>query len=85
MTIDALLAQVAARGFLVNNLFQLGTNHWRANLRRPLVPGERVEFYEFGDGPTAADALTLALRRMPAAPPPVVAQAEAGDLEDMLS
>ena len=62
MTVESLVAQINARGFRVNNLYQMhgpkdGT--WRANLY------DEKDGYEFGEGATMAEALAAALARVP--------------------
>lgn len=59
MTLEDLIAEINSTGFLVNNLFQLAPDLWRANLRIDSDPDNRYTC--FGDGPTPADALALAL------------------------
>jgi hypothetical protein len=51
-----LIEDVNAKGLRINNLFQLGEG-WRANL------WDGQQFYEFGDGVTALEALSAALAR----------------------
>lgn len=56
--LDPVLAQIAAEGLLVNNLFQTADRRWRASLRHAGLWG-----YEFGEGPGPCEALGEALRR----------------------
>ena len=53
---NELLAEIADRGFLVNNLFQLDTGEWQCNLRSP-----DHMFTNWSRGPTPIIALSLAL------------------------
>lgn len=55
MTVDDLIAEVARRKLMLNNLFQLHDGRWQANI----TDGER--FWEFGRGDTAIEALLKAL------------------------
>lgn len=57
MTVDELIAEVAAKGLRLNNLFQLHTGGWRANI----TDGERM--WEFGNGSTPVEALQAALHK----------------------
>lgn len=53
---NELLAEIADRGFLVNNLFQLDDGSWQCNLRSP----DHL-FTDWSRGPTPIIALSLAL------------------------
>jgi len=53
-TIDQTLADVAAHGWVVNNLFQTQDGKWQCNLRRD---GAKVIQHEYATGATAAEAL----------------------------
>jgi len=53
--IDELLAEIAERGWLINNLYQIDGGLWRANLRQPVPNGDW--FTTLTEGPTAYDAL----------------------------
>jgi hypothetical protein len=55
MTLDDLIAEIAERGWLVSNLFQLASGLWQANLRT------ESHHTEFGIGTSAIDALTTAI------------------------
>ena len=62
MTIASIVAQITARGFRVNNLYQMSgpkRGAWRANLY------DEKDGYEFGEGATMADALAAALAKVP--------------------
>lgn len=50
--IDSLLAECASSGWLLNNLYQLDSGEWRANLR-----SADGRFTEFGKGDSAVEAL----------------------------
>ena len=63
MTLPEALDEIAANGWLVNNLFQLNDGLWQANLRR-----ERF-FTEFGRGPAPEAALEAAMAKMEEAEP----------------
>lgn len=54
-TIDGVLAAVSRRGLRVNNLFQLESGPWRANLT------DGKTWFEFGTSETAVGALEEAL------------------------
>lgn len=54
-TVDELISQVNKLGLRLNNLFQLHTGRWQANI----TDGER--FWEFGRGDTPVEALQAAL------------------------
>lgn len=53
--IDSLLSEIADRGWLVSNLFQLAPNLWQANLRT------ETHHTGWGTGPTPELALSAAL------------------------
>ncbi len=55
-TLEALIEAAHARGLRINNLYQF-ENGWRANVN------DGKQFYEFGDGKTAAAALQAALEK----------------------
>lgn len=59
MTVEQLISEAASRGLRVNNLFQLPTGGWQANV----CDGET--FYEFGTGDDAGSALFAALAKAP--------------------
>lgn len=61
MTLEALIADIAAKGFKVTNLFELDKGDWQANLRTG--PGFLCKFYEFAVGATAQEALASALKK----------------------
>lgn len=53
--IESLLAEAAADGWLVNNLYQLDSGHWRCNFRR-------ADFFtNFATAETCVDAIRDAL------------------------
>lgn len=54
--LEELIEAAHTRGLRINNLFQL-ENGWRANVN------DGKQFYEFGDGETAAAALQAALEK----------------------
>lgn len=78
MNLEALLAEVNARGLRVNNLFQRRDWTWQANVT------DGAKFHEFGLGATAAEALGRALDKAPAS---VAAPAPSEDdlLKELLS
>jgi hypothetical protein len=55
-TLEELIEAAHARGLRINNLYQF-ENGWRANVN------DRKQFYEFGEGETAAEALRAALEK----------------------
>lgn len=65
-TVEQLLAEIKAAGWLVNNLFQYADGMWRANLRfEHEVRGEiRSYFHEFADAKTPEEALAAAIWNM---------------------
>jgi hypothetical protein len=63
-SLPAILAEVSAQGWLVNNLFQLDDGSWRADLR------DATRFTRFGNGPTPSAALDAALDAMTFDRPP---------------
>lgn len=54
-TLSSLLSRAAREGWLINNLFQLEWDLWRASLRNENL------CFEFGEGPTPEIALAKAL------------------------
>lgn len=69
MSLDSLLEECSASGWLLNNLFRLDDGEWRANLRS--VDGR---FTEFGKGESASEALERTMSK--------IADAEFSDRED---
>jgi|SRR6185436_1117238 len=63
--IDELLSVFALEGWLVNNLYQVDSGLWRANLRKD--DGEGAWFTSWAEAPTAFDALWEAFEQSPAA------------------
>jgi len=65
-SVDNLLAEIAAKGWSLNNLFQLADGMWRANLR--VITEDRAQtrtyFHEYADASSAADALAAAIFNM---------------------
>lgn len=57
-----LLSDIASRGWLVSNLFQLDDLSWRANLRRPGLDGDW--YCDFGNGSTIFEALEAAYQKL---------------------
>lgn len=55
MTIEDLLTEATDRGWRLNNLFQLDSGLWQANLR------SETQITDYGRGPTAAIALSVAM------------------------
>lgn len=55
MTLEELIETVGLKGLRLNNLFQLNTGRWQANV----TDGER--YWEFGRGDSATEALQAAL------------------------
>ncbi len=68
MSLDNLIEECAAGGWLLNNLFQFDDGEWCANLR-----SADGRFTHFGKGPTAEVALGLTIAK--------IAQAEFSDQE----
>lgn len=66
--IDSLLSECASSGWLLNNLYQLDSGEWRANLR-----SSDGRFTEFGKGDSAVEALERTIS--------LIANAEFSDLE----
>lgn len=73
-TVESLLPDIAASGYLVNNLFQVDSGMWQANLRRK-EPHTGAAAFAYGWSP--GQALEAAYARMlrdhppiPTAPPP---------------
>lgn len=64
MTVEQALAQIAARGLRLNNLFELQNDRWRANVRDP----SSAVFYEFGEADTPQGAILAALEKCPTEP-----------------
>jgi len=68
MSVDNLLREIAASGFLLNNLFQLTDGTWRANLRKRGVartPGALGDWqHEYCDGETPEEALAGAVSKL---------------------
>ena len=62
MTIEDAFAEVARRGLLVNNLFQLNSGQWRASLR---APGLNAPTYMFANAETPTAAMRKALDAAP--------------------
>ena len=61
-TVEQVIKCIEARGFRVNNLYQMAgpkRGAWRANLY------DEKDGYEFGEGATMADALAAALAKVP--------------------
>lgn len=58
MTLESLITEANERGFLLNNLFQLSSGLWQANLRNA------THGTEFGRGYSATDALSDAIDKM---------------------
>ncbi len=74
-SLDLVLSEIAARGWLVNNLFQLSPDLWQANLRSP------THSTVFARATCPALALSLALDLLESAEPfpepaPIVAYDE---------
>lgn len=74
MSVDNLLREIAASGFLLNNLFQLTDGTWRANLRKRGVartPGALGDWqHEYCDGETPEKALAGAVAKLGGFLPP---------------
>ncbi len=68
MSVDNLLREIAASGFLLNNLFQLTDETWRANLRKRGVartPGALGDWqHEYCDGATREEALIKVVAKL---------------------
>jgi hypothetical protein len=85
MTVDDLILEITRRGLRLNNLFQLHDGRWQANLT------DGVQFWQFGRGSTAVEALQAALKISattkpelgvrPKAEPALLANATINDLE----
>lgn len=74
MSVDNLLREIAASGFLLNNLFQLTDGAWRANLRKRGIartPGALGDWqHEYCDGETPEEALAGAVSKLGGFLPP---------------
>jgi hypothetical protein len=57
--LEDFIAEINARGYLINNLFQRTSGVWQANLRADFEDGSI--FHGFGEGDTPAIALSAAL------------------------
>jgi hypothetical protein len=62
MSADDTFREAAARGLLLNNLYQMADSRWRANWR------DTAQGYPFGDADTPQAALQRALAAVPVAP-----------------
>ncbi len=60
VTLDQLVREVQGQNFLINNLFESWKGGWRCSLRK-VLPGEKEDFYEYGDGDNPEDALLNAM------------------------
>ena len=60
---EDIIHQINARGFQVNNLFQIGDNYWRCNIR-----DSSGGFFAFANAPTAKEALAGALEKTESGP-----------------
>ena len=58
MTLESLLSEISERGWLVNNLFQLDSGAWRANLR------DNLRATQFADANSPELALALCLDKL---------------------
>lgn len=58
MTIEDLLAEIAERNWLLNNLFQLSDGSWQANLRSD------THYTDWGRGSTPQEALSRAINNL---------------------
>lgn len=58
-SLEEILAPIAKRGWLLNNLFQLDSGVWRCSIRNAV---DRVA-YEFGDGASPSQAVQAALQK----------------------
>lgn len=61
--LETLLDEIAERGWLLSNLFQLDNGTWQANLRTP------THHTDWGRGPTPSIALSLAIDAIESAEP----------------
>lgn len=61
-SLDELFADIAARGYRVNNIFQWPNGLWRVNLLRPNTNGDW--FGDFAEAPTLAEAIEDAIALM---------------------
>lgn len=59
MQLEEFIDKIGAEGYRVNNLFQLQSGLWQANLVRALSN----EYWQFGTGTTAKEALTNCYQR----------------------
>ena len=64
---ETVIKELNARGFRVNNLFQLDETYWRCNLR-----GIEETFFDFAEGKTPQEALQKALAKTKNPPKKVV-------------
>lgn len=60
--LQTLIDYVNSEGYIINNLFQIEEG-WQANLKNPDRNTEKDVYHEFGKGPTAKDALFVALEK----------------------
>lgn len=60
--IDDLLTEIAEAGWLVSNLYQLDSNLWRVNLRRPDIDGDYCT--DWAEAPTLASALAECMDKL---------------------
>src|SRR6266702_957167 len=60
--LDELIAEIASQGWLLNNCYQIDTDLWRVNLRRPTGDGDY--FSDWATGPTFVDALEECMSKL---------------------
>jgi len=67
MSVDAMIAVVQARGLRLNNLFQLESGIWQANVT------DGTSYWEFGRADDPENAIKAALHMAATSPPEYVA------------
>lgn len=93
MTLEALIGEARALGLRINNLYELDSGRWRANLRVPAV--NVAHCAEYGEADTPQEALRDAIQKCrklveehktappaPAPAPPPAAEPDAGSIFD---
>jgi len=84
-TVDEITAAINAKGWFVNNLFQIA-DVWRCNLQKRKTNGAtEAIFTEFADGKTAVEALSAAAWNANARAPEVDKKIGRSDIVDTLT
>ena len=73
---EEVIAKINAKGFQINNLFQIASDFWRCNIR-----DNGGGFFAFANAPSAKEALLEALKRAEEGP---VNKPSKGDFSDIL-